>query len=120
VNGGLIWNKKKMNGNIMSDKEMFLAYCNDQIELFKLDLYQQSAEDFRKRVEIWKQIKKLQQELLQLMENDEMHDNSFGLIVIADQIKECDLHIIANQSDADRDEKLAKLYNMKNILDITH
>jgi hypothetical protein len=76
-----------------------------------MNIYQQSAEDFRKRVEIWKQIKKLKQELLQLMENDKMHDNSFGLIVIADDIKTCDFHIAANQYDADRDEKLAKYYS---------
>jgi hypothetical protein len=76
-----------------------------------MNIYQQSAEDFRKRVEIWKQIKKLKQELLQLMENDEMHDNSFGLIVIADRIKECDLHIADSQKDADRDEKTGKIYS---------
>ena len=73
--------------------------------------YFKSADNFRRRVEIWKQIKKLYQELLQLMENDKMHDNSFGLIVIPDQIKACDFHIEANMNDAERDERTAKIFS---------
>ena len=51
MNGGLIWNKKKMNGNIMSDKEMLLAYCNDQIELFKLDRKGMSEHEWNLRIQ---------------------------------------------------------------------